>query len=272
MKTTTLALFLFFIFNISFSQDISSITSTANEPKGNFYMTWGYHRDRYTRSSIEFVNHNNNNNYDFTIHNAAANDQLDMKDLLHRPISVPQYSFNLGYFFNDKNDLGIEFSWDHLKYVVTKNQLVHVTGNINGVDYDTYRNIDSNFVRFEHTNGNNYCMINFVKRQSLLESRDRNHKISAIGKLGFGGLIPKTDSYILGKHNDGPFQLSGFVVGAFVGIRYDIFRYFFLEASSKGAFADYTNVIIHDKGRAKHTFWSIQYIASFGVNIPLQKL
>jgi hypothetical protein len=56
-------------------------------------------------------------------------------------------------------------------------------------------------------------------------------------------------------------------VGA--ALRYDFFKYFFFEPSIKGSFVDYTNVKLYEKGRANHTFFSVQYILSAGINIPL---
>ena len=261
------------ISSLSFAQDNQATNAEAPKKKmhGNFYITWGYQRNGYSKSDIRFVNHNNGNNYDFTLHNAAAHEQPDFEDLLHRPISVPQYVFNIGYMFNDKKDLGIELSWDHLKYVVTDNQMLHVTGNINNTIYDADMMVDTNFVHFEHTNGNNYLMASLVKRQKLYETKNGYVKVSAIGKFALGGLVPKTDSHIMGKHNDGPFKLSGWVTGLFGGVKVDLFRYFFVEAAVKGCYADYTNAIIHDKGKAIHSFWSVQYIADFGFNIPLSK-
>lgn len=261
------------ISSLSFAQDTQTETKVESKKKihGNFFITWGYQHNAYTESSIQFINHNNGNNYDFTLHNAKAHEQPDFEDLLHRPISVPQYVFHIGYLFNDKHDLGIELSWDHLKYVVTDNQVLHLTGNINGVNYDKDTLVDPKFVHFEHTNGNNYLMASIVKRKKLYTTKNGYLRISAIGKFGFGGLVPKTDSHIMGKNNDGPFQLSGWVTGLTADLRIDLFRYFFIEGSVKGCFANYTNAIIHDKGKAKHTFWSAQYIAAFGFNIPLSK-
>ncbi len=63
-------------------------------------------------------------------------------------------------------------------------------------------------------------MISVVKQQNLISSRNGNHSLSALFKAGAGGLVPKTDSYIMGNHNDGPFQLSGFVIGASLNLRY----------------------------------------------------
>jgi hypothetical protein len=240
----------------------------AQSKLGNFYFTWGYQRNDYSTSDIHFHD-NKTDNYDFTLENAKAKDQPDFNDFFHTPLTVPQYVLNIGYFLPKKPTWGIEFSWDHLKYVVYDNQPLHIHGQIRGQQIDTTMRIPRDFIHFEHTNGNNYAMISVVKRYLLLPGRHR--QLSVLAKAGFGGLVPKTDSYLFGLHNDGPFRLSGMVVGANVSLRYDIYRYFYLEGSVKGAFADYSSAKVYKDGRAQHSFFSVQYIWAAGVNIPFHK-
>src|SRR4051794_23606502 len=117
----------------AFSQSSEDIV--APKQKGSFYLTWGYHRDQYTKSTIHFKDHKSDN-YDFTLYDAKAKDRLDMHHLIRTPLTVPQYVLRAGYFFNDRKDFGIEFSWDHLKYIVKDNQMMHLKGTIRNVYYD----------------------------------------------------------------------------------------------------------------------------------------
>jgi len=249
-----------------FSQSSDEIV--APKQKGAFYLTWGYHRDQYTRSTIHFKDHSSDN-YEFTLYDAKAKDKVDIHKLIGTPLTVPQYVLRVGYFFKGKKDLGIEFSWDHLKYVVKDDQVMHLKGSIHDVYYDKDTLVTPGFVHFEHTNGNNYAMISLVKRYSFFKTPKDDHKLSAILTAGAGILVPKTDSYVLGNHNDGPFRYSGIVFGASAGLRYNIIKYLYLEGSVKGAFADYTNAKVYLEGRAKHQFFSVQYILAAGINIPL---
>jgi len=236
--------------------------------RASVYVTWGYHRDAYTRSNIHFKD-SQTANYDFRFYHARAKDQVDVKDFFHTPLTVPQYVLNVGYIFKDRKGWGVEFSWDHLKYVVTDNQVMHMKGTIDGQYYDQDTLVTRDFVHFEHTNGNNYAMISAVKQINLLKSNRRNHTLNALFKAGIGGLVPKTDSYIMGMHNDGPFKLSGYVIGASANIRYITLKYFFIEAGLKAAFANYTHAKLYEKGFAKHTFFSLQSIGSIGLSVPL---
>lgn len=252
---------------------LSSVGAFAQEQpiansRATMYLTWGYHRDAYTRSDIRFKD-SQTDNYDFKFYHARAKDQVDTRNFLHTPLTVPQYVLNVGIIFKDRNGWGLEFSWDHLKYVVRDNQLMHVKGMIREEYIDRDSVVTPAFVHFEHTNGNNYAMISVVKQETLVSSRDGNHVLSVLVKTGAGGLVPKTDSTIMGNHNDGPFQLSGFVIGSSVNLRYNIYKYFYLETTIKGAFADYTHAKLYEKGYAQHTFFSVQGIGSAGISIPL---
>ena len=44
-------------------------------------------------------------------------------------MTIPQTNFRMGYFFSDHYSVAI--GWDHMKYVMTQNQIANVTGNIN---------------------------------------------------------------------------------------------------------------------------------------------
>ena len=247
----------------AFAQEIPVSTNRAS-----IYITWGYHRDAYSRSNIHFKD-SRTDDYDFKFYRAKAKDQVDVHDFLHTRLTVPQYVLNVGYILKDRKGWGVEFSWDHLKYVVEDNQVIHMKGMIRGKYYDQDTLVTPDFVHFEHTNGNNYAMISAVKQINLLKSNRATHSINALFKVGAGALVPKTDSYIMGKHNDGPFKFSGYVVGVSANIRYVTLKYFFIEAGLKAAFADYTHAKLYEKGFAKHSFLSLQSIGSVGLSIPL---
>lgn len=252
----------------SLAQDIPT-TELVKKNKGTIYLNWGYNRDWYSTSTIHFVN-TKTDNYDFVLVNAKAHDKPDMERYwqLDR-LTIPQYDLNIGYLFNNKHDLGIELSWNHLKYVVTDNQVMHVTGNIRGqyIDKDTL--VTPDFVHLQHTNGNNYLMVNLVKRQKILNGKV--FQLSGIGKLGAGPLMSYTISTILGSHDSGHFYYHGWVTGASVGLRLNIYKYFFIQADLQGAYANYTNTEMgaDHQGRSTQHFYSLQYMWSGGLSIPL---
>ena len=239
---------------------------------GALYLNWGYNRDWYTKSTIHFRN-TTTDNYDFTFIDAQAHDRPDMQDFYKiTSLTIPQYDLNIGYFFNDRRDLGIEVAWNHLKYIVTDNQVIHVQGQVRGHQIDKDTLVTPAFVHLQHTNGNNYLMLNLIKRQKLWEYKKM--RLSAIGKVGGGPLISYTISSILGNDDEGYFHYHGVVAGVSAGLKLDLFTYFFLQTDLQGAWVDYTNTKLgaDHQGLATHHFYSLQYSYSFGFNYPLRKL
>ncbi len=234
-----------------------------NKNGGTFFFSFGYNFDSFSKSDLHFKN-TNGDKYDFTIFNAKAIDKDGVKDIFHQDITIPQYSYRIGYFFNDKHNLGVEFSYDHVKYVVVQNQVVRVKGTIHGeyIDKDTV--LTPGFVKFEHTNGANYFMINLLKRHTLFVSPNKSHWFSALFKPGAGIVYPRSDVSMFGKRLNYKYHAAGYVVALDAGFRYDFFRHFFLEGSMKGAFANYINVYLPDGGKAHHHFFSFEYIATLG--------
>ncbi|MGI4871638.1 MAG: hypothetical protein ACRYFX_10720 [Janthinobacterium lividum] len=242
---------------------------TSPRNHGSIYLTWQYNRDWYTKSDIRFRN-DKSDDYDFVFHDAVAHDHPTMSEFWKlQSLTVPQYDLSVGYLFHDKHDLGIEVAWNHLKYVVDDDQVMRVSGEIRGRHLDRDTLVTPDFVHLQHTNGNNYLMVNLVKRWQL--KAGRHVAFSAIGKVGGGPMISYTISTIFGSHAEGPFHFEGVVAGVSGGLHLDLYRYFFLQTDLQGAWADYTNSYIgaDRQGRVTHHFGSAQWSYGFGFNVPL---
>ena len=255
----------------TFAQDNTSFVKPKKHV-GNVYLFWGYNRDWYSKSTIHFKN-DISDNYDFTFHNAHASDKPDMQDF-YKPsqLTIPQYNFHVGWFFNKKPNLGVEISWDHLKYVVNDYQTMKVTGHARETQFDgSDVLVTPDFVHLQHTNGNNYLMASFMKRWWLWESK--HIQVYTVSKIGAGVLWSYTISTVLGSYDKGYFHYHGLVAGTGLDLRVDLFKYFFIQAAAQGAFADYTNTKLGEdrKGIAKHKFYSLQVMWGAGINVPLGK-
>lgn len=235
--------------------------------KGSIYIGMGFHRAFFTRSNIHFQDEKTAN-YNFVLHRVKANDDNDFH-FGKKGFDAPQYSFRLGYYFNNRANIGIEFNFDHVKYIATKDQKLRISGQINGVKMDKDTILSSSFVQYEHTDGANYYMFNFLKRKKILHSKNEKHRLSVIIKPGLGFVLPKTDSEILGLPRNDKYHLSGYVIGIDVGLRYEFLKHFFAEATVKEAYANYNDVVIYGKGRASQHWWSFQTIAVVGFQFPL---
>lgn len=237
--------------------------------KGTFYITAGYNLDWFSKSDIHFRD-KKTDDYDFTLYDLKAVDRDGLANLLNEDITIPQYSFRIGYFFNDKHDLGIEINYDHVKYVVVDNQQTHLKGYIRGEYYDMDTTFYKYFVDLEHTNGANYAMLALVKRMNLLHSKNNKHWLGAVFKAGAGFVYPRSDTRMFGVRRNDRYHVAGYVAGLEAGLRYDFFKYLFAETTFKGAYANYLNILLTGKGRARQHFYSLEWIFTIGIQFPLK--
>ncbi len=260
------------------AQEINNFPAPVKAGKGTIYFSWGYNKDWFTKSDIHFKNStgeynpvtNQKDKYDFTLYNLTAKDRPGFKNMLTTPLTIPQYVYRLGYYFNDKRDLGIEINFDHAKYIVDDWQTVHLKGSIRDVQYDKDTLVDpQKFMHFQHTNGANFLMLNLMKRQTLFASKNEKHRLCAIAKAGAGIVIPRTVVNLFGQGSNNFWHIAGFCAGIDAGLRYEAFKHVFLEYTAKGTFADYTDVLTIGSGRANHHFWAFENILAAGVQIPL---
>jgi hypothetical protein len=279
--------FLFFlVFVYGSFVSIAQVSNSSNETsfaqssiqkkrQGDFYFLWGYTRCAYSTSDIHFVDHSNTyypttgkyHDYDFTIYDAKAKDRPDfdqIKDIIN--ITIPQFVSRIGYYFNDKRDLGFEINYDHAKYVVTNYQKVRVKGSFNGqyVNKDTLLDPDT-FLHFEHTDGANFWMFNFIKRWKVIEP-SKNFNLGLIVKPGVGFVYPRTDVTMLGTRLNNRWHIAGWITGIEAGIRAEFLKYGVFEFTGNGSYANYTNVLVLGKGNGKsnHHFYTGQLTMTIG--------
>ncbi len=269
----TYFLYLLLVSSISFSQ---SDSLTSKKRKGKFYATWGYTRAFYGKSTIHFEDHSgkirDNNtgkptDYDFTIYDASAHDKPDfdkINDVIN--VTIPQFVVHAGYYFNNKQDLGIELNYDHTKYVVDDYQKVHIKGQFNGdyVDKDTTLNPNS-FLHFEHTDGANFFIVNLMKRWKLYNP-SKMLNVGWVAKGGGGFVYPRTDVTIFAERLNNNWHVAGWIVGVESGLRVEFLKHGVFEFVGKSIFADYSHCLVLGAGggKAKHTMRAGQLTATLG--------
>ena len=167
------------------AQDKCNCPQQSKQGKGTLYFTGGYNFDWFAKSDLHFEDRSSEaiekgNDYSFTIYNVKVVDKKDeIKDIFHEDITIPQYSFRIGYWFNGKHDLGVELNYDHAKYKMLRNQRVHLKGEIRGQEYDKDVSLDSAnfgyypFLWFEHSNGANFCLVDIVKRANIIHNKNK---------------------------------------------------------------------------------------------------
>ena len=208
---------------------------------GTIYFALGTHRSFYSKSDISFKS-SIYPLFDFTLQNVRAKDDQGLK---FNNSGAPQYSYQLGYYSN-RNNWGIEFNFDHIKYFMRQFQRVQLQGTINEHLYNTDTIITPDFVQFEHSDGANYALLKWVKWKRLVQGKDQKKVLNLVFKAGAGPVIPKTNSTIMGKHRDDTYKVSGWVIALEGGLRYNFSKLFFAEVNAKGAYADYRRFLIAD--------------------------
>jgi hypothetical protein len=227
---------------------------------GVFYFGIGTHKIFYTKSDLHLIG-SGSTPFDLTLKKVKAKDDFFLK----KTGGAPQYDYKMGYYFTKKN-FGIEFNFDHVKYFVRHDQVVRTVGKMNGNKIDEELPVTTYVENFEHSDGANYALFNFVKWKTI-GGRGIHYKnnLHLELKAGIGPVIPKTNSTILGKHWDDRYKVAGYVVALETGLRYN-YKSLFVEPSFKTAYANYTHFLIAD-GHGNQNWLSGQFILSVGAQI-----
>lgn len=248
----------------SVSRDFFCGTRTVKQKKGTFYIGFGYNKNWYSKSDVRI--HDESGDYDFTLSNMKAHDRTHFNEIFKVAISIPQYGYRIGYWMPN-GAYGFEIKFDHAKYIVYDNQTVHLEGKILGETYDTDTLVDDNFLHLEHTDGANFLMANFMYRKGIYASRFV--QIYGVGKFGAGIVVPRSDVTLFGQRWNHCFHNAGQIVGTEVGVRFELFRFFFIEPSAKCAFANFNKVLAIDDVLISHRFWDGMLLLDGGFQFPL---
>lgn len=235
--------------------------------KGQLYFSWGYNKEWYTQSNIHVRQEALGN--DYTFRNVIGKDKPGWNDksIFKQPITIPQYSYRLGYWFND--DWAFEINFDHTKFQVEQQQLLHIEGKMNFLPVDTYM-INRGNLLWQLNNGANFFLFNIVRRYQVPRMQYKNFNVSLLMKGGIGFVYPHVENIIFGNSNDKGFQFGGWDIGVEAALRFTFFKYAYLEYCNKAVYARYTNLKIHE-GRARQAFGCYEMIANIGVNFPIVK-
>ena len=174
--------------------------------KGKFFVSWGGNREVYSKSDVTF----SGSNYNFTIQNMVAHDKpkgWHIDYINPGRMTIPQTNLRMGYFINDHYSVAIGV--DHMKYVMTQNQIANVTGTIGaGLPFSgTYTNtptvMSESFLMFEHTDGLNYVNTEFSRHDDISQwfsiSDTDKLQINLTEGIGVGMLYPRTNTTLLSK-------------------------------------------------------------------------
>ena len=281
MKNKTILVILFIGFGLSHAYgqqaDLKQARYTDNN-KGKIFIYWGGNRDNYSKSDITFQG----KDYHFTLSNVVAHDKPKgySSDYFNpMRMTIPQTNFRLGYFISDHYNVSIGL--DHMKYVVTQDQLSSISGSINlpdteigssfnGVYVDEPMTITENFLKFEHTDGLNYIHIGIARVDDIsrifgIQNTDV-FQINLTEGISGGLLYPKTNASILGKKRHDDFHVSGYGLSIKGGLNFTFLKYFFIQGELKGGYINMNDIRTtqYSEDRASQHFFFLERIIAVG--------
>jgi hypothetical protein len=235
-----------------------------NDKKGTYYISFGYNKNWYSKSDIHV--HDPNGKFDFILHDMRAYDRPQVQDIFRVAISIPQYSYRMGYWLPGSM-FGVEINFDHAKYILYNYQTVKLTGQINGTSYNQDTLVSHRFLAMEHTDGANFLMFNFMGRIPLWQRPLLS--IFAVSKVGAGIVVPRSDVTLFGERVNHNFHVAGEVYGIEAGVRTVFLKYLFLETTGKGVFCNFRNVFATGDALISHKFWDGMALVTAGFNVPI---
>jgi hypothetical protein len=253
----------------STAQKTDSIQHKKIIGNGRFYASWGYNTEWYTHSSIAISQPGMQNNY--TFENLTAHDHIGWNNLFHVQLSIPQYNYRLGYFFNEAQNWGFEINFDHAKYVTSQGYKAEVKGTLNGrTNVDTMVYLNDETLRWQLNNGANWFHVNIVRKLSIFNTKDNNFIVCGLVKFGVGPNVPHVDDIVFGHQNPPHFQVGGVNAGLEGDIRFIFFKYAYIEYCNTLDYADYWGLRIY-QGTAKQNFGAYEMIANIGFTFHFGK-
>jgi hypothetical protein len=241
----------------------------AGRQRGEFYFSWGYNTEWYTKSNIKINQPELGNNYQFKSIQGHDNRGWD-EGLFSKALTIPQYNYRIGYFFGNKKDLGIEINFDHTKFIFPDGA-ARFTGSFHGKSIDSTVNFNqANGFYYYLNNGANFLLFNIVKRWHWTGSKKETIRLDGLGKFGIGPVIPHVENSFFGDANTPHFQLGGWNTGVEAALRATFFHHVYLELAGKLDYARYSHLKIY-KGTARQAFGTAEMILNLGYTFKTGK-
>lgn len=243
----------------------AAASDAENAKKWSVY--WGWNRSNYSNSDIHFWGQG----HDFTIKNAQATDmQTDLSRLfdiyLHPAnITIPQTNLRVAYQYNA--DTAIALNLDHLKYVMTIGQVAEVVGTANGAVLSGTREINDNFVAFEHTDGLNVISLE-IEKQRPIDLFGPAFPARVFALAGIGIVIPKSNvtMTVIGQTRNDEFHVAGYSAGLGAGLEIDFYKDFFFRTAYKFGYVNLPDVLTSARGdKASHQFTYNEILIAAGM-------
>ena len=257
------------IFSIAFVPLLANAQQKEKKRNHEFYFSWGYNTEWYTHSNLHISQPSLGN--DYTFESIKGHDHRGWDEgLFQKALTIPQYNYRIGYFFNEKKGLAFEINFDHTKFIFA-DQNAHLRGTLGKRNVDTTIAFNAqNGFYYYLNNGANFLLFNIVKRWHFIINKKETIKIDGLAKAGIGPVIPHVDNSFFGKQNDPHFQVGGWNIGVEGALRVTFFKYVYLEYTNKLDYARYSGLRIYE-GTARQAFGTYEMILNLGLTFPVGK-
>jgi hypothetical protein len=244
---------------------------------GNFNISIGLGSNFYSKSNLKF----SGSGYDFSLddvalwQNSPAFSMPDFSKLLSN-----QYAISVGY--NIRRGVNLSLGIDRLKYGIKPGQSVFLNGyvnsemdtvsNLSGQYTDELINLDSARIQFGSNVGMSYVSIELNLMQNLYRTKRRNFVVNAIYGIG-AGVLHTNSTFNFGGFQESKSSLSGFGVNANAGLRFEFFKYFYLQPNLSANFLNQVSVRTHQnasKNIGSHFFSAFNSSISAGIIIYIK--
>jgi hypothetical protein len=236
--------------------------------KKRWSVSWGWNRSNYSNSDIHF----SGSDHDFTLKNVQATDlqtNTGLADIFKyylnpAEVTIPQTNLRVAYQWNA--DTAIALNLDHMKYVVTQDQSVDISGQINGVAQSGQQVIADNWLNYEHTDGLNIVSLELEKQRRVDWFGTNRAKV--FGLVGVGIVVPKTNAtmHMINQSRNDEFHVAGWSVGAGAGLEVDVWKDVFLRTAYKMGYVDLPDVLTSARGdKASQRFTYNELLIAVGI-------
>ena len=250
---------------VSYSQEKQAYS--MKDPKGNFFVFWGYNRSAYAKSTIQVKG----DHYNYTLYDMPAQDmpeKVTVKNYLHPGyFTVPQFNARLGFYITDK--YVVSAGWDHMKYKTQDGATVKISGTIDEEASDGYAGTYDNelitvyhdsLVKIEHSDGLNLIQFNMERHDLLLINPKKNLGLSTILGAGIIFPMPWTNATVFGVRNDDRPHFTGIGFSLFGGIKFYFLKRLFIQGLVQTGFLHMPGIVITPKGGNERASQNIKYI------------
>lgn len=206
--------------------------------KGNLILQLGFSSNYFMNSTLEMKG----STYDFQLdHAKITQPSLGLPKPDFGDVTNTQYKLKIGY--NIKRGVLLTFGLDNIKYTLP-NQTLTVNGQVasnydqigglSGVFSQKQINMDTLGFGFDVSSAK-YIHMEMDLVQNLFRTSKRNFVLNALYGLGVG-LLHSNSKFDFGPaaYQNGISGLSGIGVHANAGLRFEFFKYFFIQPNLSG--------------------------------------